>query len=179
MILFLAENNASPDVICLQETWQIVNQDMFSIKGYHDPLFKLRSVNTQGGGVGIYVKSNISINLLPNYSVFTDKVIETIFVKITTSNKKNIFVGSICRSNSKYTSLTENQQFVQFNNTLANILAKLSDPKQEVYIFRDFNIDLLKYLSNNFAFDYVESIFRMDSYKLSPNQQDVLGVQPH
>jgi hypothetical protein len=28
-----------------------------------------------------------------------------------------------------------------------------------VHIFGDFNIDLLKYPDNNFAFDYIESVF--------------------
>jgi exonuclease III len=148
MISLLAESDVNPDIICLQETWQVYDQSMYVLQGYHPPLFKLRNNNTQGGGVGIYVKSNLFVKLLPNYSIFTEKIIETIFVEVTTSVKKKIIVGSIYRSNSKFTSLTENQQFLHFSDTLSNILADLSELKQEVYIYGDFNIDLFKYPNN-------------------------------
>jgi hypothetical protein len=44
MISLLAENNMNPEIICLQETWQVNNHEMFILKVYH----KLSSNNIQG-----------------------------------------------------------------------------------------------------------------------------------
>jgi exonuclease III len=155
----MSHNNCSPEVICLQEIWQVVDFDMYRITGYHKPLFRTRSNNVQGGGVAIYVKSCFTVNELPQYSVFIDKIIETIFVEIITPSKKKITIGSLYRSNSKSTSLTEMQQLSQFNETLSNILSDLSEAERDVYLLGDLNIDLLKYKSSSIATDFVESIF--------------------
>jgi len=45
-----------PDIICLQELWRINDPDFFDLQNYHKLIFKSRSSNTQGGGVGIFVK---------------------------------------------------------------------------------------------------------------------------
>ena len=52
----LLVNNCAPDIICIQELWQIPGSDYFILDGYHPLVYKLRHSSTQGGGVGIYVK---------------------------------------------------------------------------------------------------------------------------
>jgi len=46
----LKKNNYSPSVICLQEVWQLTDDSLFGLEAYHEPIFKLRGKNTQGGG---------------------------------------------------------------------------------------------------------------------------------
>ena len=159
MLQAMIGNNSCPDIICLQEIWQIPYPDMYTIQGFHKPFFKMRASNTQGGGVGIYDKSEYIVKSLPTCSVFIDKVVETIFLEITAPNKKKFVVGSIYRSNSKHTNFSEKQQCEQFMETLNNIMAELDHSGLEIYISGDFNIDLLKYPSNNFASEYLEAIF--------------------
>jgi exonuclease III len=69
MISFMANKNCSPDIICIQETWKIIDSDMFILNGYHTPVFKLRNNNAQGGGVAIYVKSCFSFTTVQKYTV--------------------------------------------------------------------------------------------------------------
>ena len=59
-------NKCEPDIICLQEIWQIVNSSAFSLDDYNPIEYKLRSNSTQGGGVGIYIKkiSNITFYVI-------------------------------------------------------------------------------------------------------------------
>lgn len=66
LITSLASNHCNPDVILIQETWQVQNPNLFRLKGYHDPIFKTRKFS-QGGGVGIYFKDNLKFKLLNQF----------------------------------------------------------------------------------------------------------------
>ena len=104
----------NPDIICIQETWQLGDESLYNLQGYQKRCFKLRSSSTQGGGVGIYVKNLLPFKVLPNLSVFIDKVVETIFVEIFLPKNKKIIVGSVYRPNSKHTSLSEKKPIFDF-----------------------------------------------------------------
>ena len=65
------EFTSCPDVICLQETWKVINNAMFPLVNYHNLETNTRSV-ARGGGVGIYVKQNLSYKILKQYSVFSE-----------------------------------------------------------------------------------------------------------
>ena len=56
LISHLFLKNSSPDVICLQEIWQITDADLYEINGYQPIIFNARC-NQRGGGVGIDRKS--------------------------------------------------------------------------------------------------------------------------
>ena len=49
-------NKCEPDLICLQEIWQLANSSALSLDDYNPIVYKLRGNSTQGGGVGIYIK---------------------------------------------------------------------------------------------------------------------------
>jgi hypothetical protein len=55
LILNLTNDNRAPTFICIQEVWQVPDPDFVSLHGYQPLIFKCRSNNVQGGGVGIYV----------------------------------------------------------------------------------------------------------------------------
>jgi hypothetical protein len=63
-------------------------------------VYKLRRNNVQGGGVRIYVKTEFNFNILPQLSVFVDRVFESLFIEITMSSK-NISIGSVYRPGTK------------------------------------------------------------------------------
>jgi hypothetical protein len=58
LILDLSNNGCAPDVICLQETWNVVDSNLFSLPGYQ-PFIYTNRCNAQGGGIGIYIKMGI------------------------------------------------------------------------------------------------------------------------
>ena len=76
----LNSHNAAPDVICLQELWNFPSDASFKLNGYHPLVYTLRHNNVQGGGVGIYIKTKFSFNLMPEYSIFMDRIFESIVV---------------------------------------------------------------------------------------------------
>ncbi len=54
-LVTLATYHTTPDIICLQEIWQIPDPSLFSLPNYHPLIFESRS-SSHGGGVGIYIK---------------------------------------------------------------------------------------------------------------------------
>ena len=53
-----------PNIICLQEIWNVGPYDNFDIDGYHPLNFKIRNVDglnsNAGGGVGVYVDRQLT-----------------------------------------------------------------------------------------------------------------------
>jgi exonuclease III len=158
MIMCMRNNMCNPDIICVQETWKIHDEDMFVIEGYHCPLFKLRK-DSQGGGVAIYINSNFSYTILSKYSTSIEKIVESLFVEIKISEKKKYIFGSIYRSNTKYTAMSEKCQYELFEDFLTNVLSDINSNNVPTYITDDFNLDLLKYDVNDLVTDYVNDTF--------------------
>jgi len=84
----LAHLDRAPDVVCIQEIWQIHDIGMYNIEGYHPLIMNCRTT-ARGGGVGIYLKNNLNFKLLPAISVNNERVLESIFVEVSIFNKKN------------------------------------------------------------------------------------------
>ncbi len=97
LIATLVSNGTVPDIICLQELWNFPPLTNFNLPGYKPLCFKLRSESVQGGGVGLFIKNNLNYTIDSATSVFHDRVLESLFVKISISKQKDIVVGSIYR----------------------------------------------------------------------------------
>ena len=61
-IFSLNENYKAPDIISLQETWLGVNKEPPLLPNYH-PLVHSFRANAKGGGVGIYIRDNLSYDM--------------------------------------------------------------------------------------------------------------------
>ena len=116
-------------------------------------------INTRGGGVGIFVKTGINFNVLKQYSIFSERIIETLFIEIIDCNNQKIVVGSIYRPGTKCPGLSFTDQFAQFVDILSNVLSELGSTYDKVFIFGDFNLDLLKVNENKFVSEYVDTLF--------------------
>ncbi len=158
LISSLLTFNCAPDVICLQEIWQITVHADFSLPGYSTLEYKTRSNIVQGGGVGIYVRCNIPYSVAPMYSVFSDRLFESIFVKLNLPSTK-LLVGSVYRPNINHPNLTQTEQLTQSLDLLSNLYSQLSSNNANVRILGDFNIDVLKYNTSNVASEYVDLFF--------------------
>ena len=150
-------NNSAPDVICIQETWQIIDNSFFPLPNYHPLEINTRQL-ARGGGVGIYVKENFSYKILKQYSIFCERIFESLFIEVTIENNKKIIIGSVyCPP--KAPGLTITQQFTQFTELLTNLLAELSNNSEQVFIYGDFNLNVLELSNNKFISEYVETVF--------------------
>ena len=150
-------NSSSPDVICIQETWQIIDSSLFPLSNYH-PLETNTRLNARGGGVGIYIRENLSYKILKQYSIFYERIFESLFIELTIENNKKIIIGSVyCPP--KAPGFTFTQQFSQFSEILTNLLAELSNSSEQVFIYGDFNLNVLELTNNKFISEYVETVF--------------------
>ena len=67
-------------------------------------------------------------------------------------------MGSIYRPNTKYSTLTQAEQFTQFNDLLLNTLTSIN-PNLHTILMGDTNLDALKYSSNEYVTSYIDSLF--------------------
>ena len=154
----LSLNNCSPDIICLQEIWRIQDPSQFSLHDYSELFVKSR-FNKQGGGVGLYFKKEVKFKILPQKSVFVDQILETIVAEIILPLGKKAVVASIYRPGTNHPTLSQSDQFTQSMELLANLLNDLSSCYEEMFIFGDFNVDVLKYNTCKMASEYVDLLF--------------------
>jgi len=154
----LAITNSLPDIICLQEIWNIHDVSVFCIPGYF-PLECTLRTQSQGGGVGFYFKSNLNFKILKDKSIFIEKIYESILAEVWLSDTDKLVVGSVYRPNSKLHNVTQTQQFEQFSELLNNTLNDLSNSNSELLLCGDFNIDVLQNSTCKTAASYIENLF--------------------
>ena len=65
--------DSCPEIICLQETWNVIDNSLFPLNFYQPLLTNLRQ-GARGGGVSIYVKENLSYKLLNKFSIFVERI---------------------------------------------------------------------------------------------------------
>ena len=121
--------------------------------------YKLRRNNTQGGGVGIFVKTKFKFNLLAEKSIFVDRIFETITIEVFLNPKQKIIVSSIYRPGSKHPLFNASEQFSQFFDIFSNFCETLSANNSKLYLLGDLNLDVLKYSVCPNVTSYVDLLF--------------------
>ena len=74
LICNLNVNCCAPDIIALQEIWQIQDPAIFPMPNYNLIEYKCRCNNVQGGGVGFYFKKGVRFNILEDKCIFIDRI---------------------------------------------------------------------------------------------------------
>jgi len=143
LISEFAEKNIDIDVIALQEVWDIRYPELFSIPGYKPLICKTRR-GMRGGGVGFYVKDYLNAHILDELSLFENKILESLTIKITYPDNKSVIVTSVYRSNGSLPNVTPSQQMNSFLDMFSELLTLIQNVKIDAYICMDSNIDLLK-----------------------------------
>ena len=123
----------SPSILCLQETWGKNDSTDYSIKHYHQPHICTRpgSGMNQGGGVGIWISTNLDFKIMK--SPFTAKQIETATIKIP---DKKLLIINVYRPFGEIYSFIE-----ELRDHIKQLREK--NPFYQMAIVGDFNINLL------------------------------------
>ena len=79
------------------------------------------------------------------------------FIEVTLASGKKIVIGSIYRP-TKVPGLTFTDQYAQFSELLTNLLSELSS-LEHVFLYGDFNLNILDVAGNKFISDYIDNIF--------------------
>jgi hypothetical protein len=149
-ITFLSDSNFKFSVICLQEIGNIPDNALFNMPGYHPLIFKQRE-HFLRGGVGIYVSSDMRYSLLPQISVFHEKILESISIEVELSSQQKINVSNIYRP--------PGQQNDLFLDVFLGMLDTINNLNKKSFLVGDFNLDLLKYQQNNQISTFVDNMF--------------------
>ena len=125
MINQLNEDKFKFSIIAVTELWSVPPNNDFSLSGYSPLQYKVRkksnSVNSKGGGVGIWVNEQFKFEVLEHISIFEPHVFESIFIKVYTSKNNYNIIGNIYRPNT-----APRANIKKFNNILSDILLKTS-----------------------------------------------------
>ena len=83
---------------------------------------------------------------------------------------KKIIIGSIYWPGTKISGVTFTEQYMQFSELLYNLLAELSN-LEHVFLYGDFNLNILDVSGNKFISDYVDNIFSYGFLQLTKMQK--------
>ena len=126
-----------------------INKEDFKLNQY-DYINSNRS-DKKDGGVGIYVTRQIQYKIRKYLNPKVGDAIETIFIKIKTTFGNNIVVGVIYRP--------PKGKIEIFENAMNEMLAKIDKENKICYLMGDFNIDLLKSESCDYANRFTKKLF--------------------
>lgn len=142
--------NMTFSVIGISETWLKNNDDhSIHLDGY-DFIHSYRS-DKSGGGVGIFVNTNLNHKHRYDLDYFDHQIFESIFIEIERPKEHNIIIGTIYRP--------PGSDFLAFNSKLNEILDKISNEQKPCYLIGDYNIDLLKYEQHTYTNDFLDTMF--------------------
>lgn len=133
-----------PEVIALTETWLTENEEhLYNIHGYKG-IFRSRP--TRGGGIALYIKSNLNFKILLN--CFINKI-EIITVKL---NTQNIAITLIYKPPQ-----------VNFNTLEDTLQNNILNRRKSHIIMGDFNINIME--KNQLAQRY-KNMYRENNYNI-------------
>ena len=136
-------------IIGLTETWlNENNKDCFTMNNYE--YFGSNRLEKRGGGVCLYVSKELEYKIRNDLTKNIEDMIETKFIEIVNNNGKNIIVGVIYRPPNSY--------FATFESTMNTILEKIDRENKLCYLMGDFNIDLFKSDSCDYASQFFEQL---------------------
>ena len=150
LIADLIKNNVDLSLLALQEIWQVDHPDLFEINGYN--FFHSQRTKHKGGGIGFYINSELPCRVIPDLSIFHEKIFECLTVEVII-NKKKHFISNIYRSPSL---ITENVN--RFLELFEEFLSKLDKSDCPYILLLDSNINLLKLPSCNLSQNYLEML---------------------
>ena len=104
-----------------------------------------------GGGVGLFVNTDLNFKIRPDLSFFETQVLESIYIEIIRPNQSNVLIWTIYRP--------PNSNFGLFIDKMNEVLARLAKEQKDCYIMGDFNIDLLKYQQHSNTNDFLNTMF--------------------
>ena len=109
---------------------------------------------SQGGGVVLYIRDNISFKVREDLTVFKTKIFESLFIEtVSDETKDKEIVGIIYR--------IPGYDITEFTTTLLDILEKINDENLKCTLMGDFNIDLMQFSVHNKTNIFIDGMFSL------------------
>ena len=123
------------------------------MSGYHPITYNCRKT-LKGGGVGFYIKKELSFNVIDDLSIFQERIFESKCIEVEYPSGKVLFI-SIYRPPGNHPYLTNSQLLAAFQENLEFIFNKVGN--RNCYILTDSNIDLLAIDRSSDSLSYFDS----------------------
>ena len=146
----MVENaNLNLSVIGISETW-LRNEPhpTHNLRGY--TLENNNRKEKAGGGVAMYISSSLNYTPLPELNLMSH-AIESVFVEITTSERKNIIIGTVYRP--------PNCPNLDFITSIQTVLSSNILENKHCFIMGDFNINLLNAEEDSLCQDFLDAMY--------------------
>ena len=154
LIAELSTERFSFDFIGLTEIFKLKEKMAYELEGYHELEHASRNTDDDGrGGVGLFIKENISYHPREDLSIFIPHIIETFFIEIGSINTKGTIIGVIYRPNTY-----PKADIDVFNETLRELLSMVNREKKSVILMGDMNVDLLHFDTNEKTNIYLNNV---------------------
>lgn len=137
--------------MAVSETW--LDKDKVSdveLDGYE--LFVMNREDKKGGGVAIYVDSNLQSNLVNNMSTTIDNVLECVTVEVKIEKQKNVTVSCMYR--------TPGSPLEIFNEFIADLYQSQSANRTYI-VCGDFNVNLLNPGEHKGTTDFINTFYNI------------------
>ena len=150
LITLLATFSETPDIIAISETKLTHGQPFVNVDITGYDFIHCASI-TKAGGVGFYVKQNLSYKQKSDININLNFV-ENMWIEVKTNNGP-IVIGVIYRHPT-----TLVNDYESFSTNLCDIFADLRDSNTAFYAVGDYNIDLMQINGNHNFRKYVNNI---------------------
>ena len=131
----LANINKKFSFIGISETWLQSSDHSVDMDGYY--FVHTHRSGKSGGGVGLYVASNLEYKSRNDLAIEDTAYAESLFVEISRPKVKNVVVGVIYRP--------PNQNIDEFIIFLNSLTAKISKENKLFHLMGDFNLNLMNH----------------------------------
>ena len=154
---YLVEITHKFSVIGISETWLKNDNEAFI---HHLPGYSFVNNNRKtknGGGVGMfYISSALKFRVRYDLNLQKDDILESIFLETCLEENEKIKIGTIYKP--------PNNNFNDFETELKTILHKIDKENKTCILMGDFNIDILKYGSNDYANRFLNQMYSSQFY---------------
>lgn len=140
----LKSDNINIEIIGIQEVWDVKNLNLLHIDGFHNLVYRTRK-NGRGGGVGFYVREDLNFKVIDEFSIFLERVFESLCIEVVYPCGKKTRFLSIYRPPGNHPTLSQTDQVNTFMETLSNLIENINASSLDYFILTDSNIDLLKF----------------------------------
>ena len=143
------------NIITLSETWiNMENGVDFEMEGYE--FNYINRNNKGGGGVAVYVDSNLNYTMVESMTTVIDNLVECLTIEICMEMSRNVLISCIYRAPD--TNMEAFKDWIEGMYTLSN--------QKVLFICGDTNIDLLKANQHRMTEEFINTMYSMS---LHPN----------
>ena len=153
----LYEKGINIDILALQEISRIENPAAMKLPRFQALLFKSRDF-AKGGGTGLYIREGLSCKEVKEYSIFIERVFESICYEVDFGSNGKILFLSLYRPPGNHPTLSNSELYDIFFEKINFLMNSISDSRKTCYILTDSNIDLLKVESVDHSFNFHDSL---------------------